>query len=169
MFTDPAKQSRGRTSPDTVPLIVADETSSSLLVRARNVDYNLIEDMVKKLDVAPDLSGMKVIRVSRGVDVSNLSKTIESTVNNGELYKQQQQKSYKAGRVSIGFDERVPALIVAGTPELFKQVESLVTELDGMKPTALPRTIIIPVGDPAGMKRVLDQVIQQHTGTKQKQ
>lgn len=171
MYTDPAKQSRGRTAPETIPLIVPEDSSNSLLVRARNVDYNLIEDMVKKLDTPPEEGGLKVIRVSRGVDVTVLSRQIQETVNNGELFKQQQQKTYRAGRVSIGFDERVPALIVAGTPALFKQVEMLVHELDSMKSMGSPRTLVVPVKglSPADMKRALDRVIEQHNGVKQKQ
>jgi type II secretory pathway component GspD/PulD (secretin) len=172
MFTDPAKQSQGRgrtSSPEMVPLIFADEGSGTLLVRARNVDYNLIEDMVKKLDTAPTLSGMRVIRCSRGVDVDTLSKTIERIVNDGERQKEQQQPGYKGGRVAIGVEPRVPALIVAGSPELFDQVEKLVQDLDGMKPNSLQRTVIIPTKgsvDPAVLKRVLDQVVEKQTGVK---
>ncbi|HON69066.1 MAG TPA: secretin N-terminal domain-containing protein, partial [Phycisphaerae bacterium] len=169
MFTDPAKATRGRTSPDSVPLIVAEEASGSLLVRARAVDYALIEDMVKTLDVPSEDGQIRVLRVSRGRDVAAMAKMIQDTVNNGELAKQQLQKSYRAGRVSIGYDERVPALIVAGTPDLFKQVEALVNQLDGMNTNGSPQTIIIRTkSDPAKMKTILDQVIERHTGVKQK-
>ncbi|MBI4580349.1 MAG: hypothetical protein HY718_11645, partial [Planctomycetes bacterium] len=173
MFTDPARQQRGsRTgAADMVPLILADEGTNSLMVRARTVDYNLIEDMVKKLDTAPTLSGMKVIRVSRGRDVTALARDLERTINQGESYKEQQQRGYRGGRISIGVDERVPALIVSGTPELFAQVDQLVKDLDVMKPASVQRTIIIPAKgnvSPADMKRILDQVVEQQTGMKQR-
>jgi type II secretory pathway component GspD/PulD (secretin) len=154
-----------------IPLILADEASGSLLIRARTVDYNLIEDMVKKLDTQSDLGGPRMIRVQRGIDVASLARQIEETINQGERYKQQIQKGYRGGQVKIGYEERVPALIVAGTPELYPQVERLIADLYSKTPDfGSQRTVIVPVKaiPPSDLKRILDQVIEKQTGTKQK-
>jgi len=44
MFTEPAQQQYGRRNPEKVPLIMADETTNSIVVRARTVDYNVIKE-----------------------------------------------------------------------------------------------------------------------------
>ena len=170
MFSDPARKgSRGRSDPDAVPLILADENMNSLIVRARTVDYNQIEAMARDLDQEVDgPSGMKVIQVSRGVDVQKMATEIERTVNAGERYAAQEQ-GRKAGAVAIGVDERGPALIVAGTPQLFASVDKLVEQLISLNPAGMPlQPRIVPVSSgisPEDMKRVLEQFIDQQNRT----
>ncbi len=170
MFTEPARQqSRGRAaSPEMIPLIMADDSTNSLLVRARTVDYNLIADMVKTLDVETQLTGMEVIPLSRGVDVEKLARSIEQTINMGEQAKARQQPGYRPRSVSIGVEDRIPALMVGGSPELLPSVRQLVEQLQSLKgTTAQPqRAMVIPLTNVQGadVKRILDQLIEKQTG-----
>jgi len=169
MFTDPATKRRGRSSsPEMIPLIMADENTNSLIVRARTVDYNLIESMAHKLDTeTTGLSGMKVIQVSRGVDVRQLAREIERTVNQGESFLAKSQPGYRPGQVAIGVDERAPALIVAGSRHLFDTVTKLVDELQSLRPSgavAQPMIIRIKHGQSEEIKKALQQFINQQSG-----
>ena len=99
-----------------------------------------------------------------------LAQQIESTINSGERQKAAQTPTYKAGQITIGIDERGPALIVAGTADLFKTVRELVKQLENLRPQAREtKTMVIPIKNipPADMKRILEQVINQNKGAQQ--
>ncbi|MBP7934779.1 MAG: hypothetical protein KA354_09050 [Phycisphaerae bacterium] len=171
MFTEPAEKNRTRTSgTDTIPLIMADDGTNSLVVRARTVDYKMIEEMAEKLDTKTEMSGMEVVQLPRGMNARQLASEIEKTVNTGEQAKQRQQPGYKPGQIAIGVDERVPALMVAGTPSLFPTVKQLVDKLQEMKPTSgMSARVVRPVNiAPQDMKKVLDQLIEQQRSGGQK-
>ena len=147
---------------------MADETTNALVVRARTVDYNIIKETVVKLDIESiGPTGMDVVQVDRGVDVRALADEIERTVNLGERYKASKQVGYKPAQVAIGVDERVPALLVAGSPEMFDTVRKLVNTLQDMKPTGTYSFKVIPVRSgipPQDMKRMIQQLIDQQRG-----
>jgi len=169
MFTEPAQRQYGSRNPEKVPLIMADETTNALVVRARTVDYNIIKETVGKLDIESiGPTGMDIVKVDRGVDVRAMAREIEQTINQGERYKQSKQVGYKASLVAIGVDERVPALLVAGSPEMFDRVRKLVGTLKEMKGTDNSYSAkVIPVRNipPQDMKRMIQQLIdQQHGG-----
>jgi len=66
-------------------------------------------------------------------------------------------------------EERVPALLVAGSPELFPVVKKLVSTLQELKPVGSgQRAMVIPVRNVPSqdVKRILDQFIEKQTGTK---
>jgi len=81
----------------------------------------------------------------------------------GEQMKARQQAGYKPAQVAIGVDERVPALLVAGSPEMFDTVRKLVNTLQDMKPTRGVSAKVIPVRNipPQDMKRMIEQLIDQ--------
>lgn len=169
IFTKPAeRRSGGRTGQDAVPLIMGDEGTNSLVVRARPQDFTLIEEMVKRLDTKPEgLTGLEVITVSRGVDVAALARQIEETIRRGESAKQRTQKGYTPREVAVGYDERASALIVSGAPEMFDTVRKLVTELDQKRGDAGGRrALVVPVKTKSAqdIQRVLDQFIEAQTG-----
>lgn len=167
VFTDPAQQRRGRTSPEMVPVIIADERSNSLVVRARPADYNLIKQMVANMDT--DTMGgagaIRVIAVADGIDVESLATQIEKTMNEGQR-QISQQTGTKPLQVSIGADRRTNALMVSGAPALFPEVEKLVAQLEKMKPPGGTGILIVPLRNvrPDDVKRVIDQM-QQRRGS----
>lgn len=169
IFTDPAMRTKGRTNPDAVPLILADEATNSLVIRARSNDFGLIEEMVQKLDKKDtELSGFKVIQVDRSVNVVELARQIEQTINNGERAKRTAQQGYIPREVAIGAEPRTNALLVTGPSDMFPMVESLVTQLKDLKPpSGSMRAIAVPVKNlsPRDVERVLEQFIDQQHGT----
>jgi hypothetical protein len=137
------------------------------VVKARVVDFNNIKETAAKLDTEKaGPSGIEVIQVNKGTDVAALAREIERTINQGEQLKLRQQPGYRPAAVAIGVDERSPALIVAGSPELFPTVKNLVDKLQSFKPSGGYTARIIPVRNiPAqDMKRVIQQLIDQQQG-----
>jgi len=170
MFTEPAQKLYGRKNPEKVPLIMADDTTNSIVVKARNLDFNVIKETVAKLDIeSTGPTGMKVIQVDRGVDVRSLASEIERTINQGERLKAAKQVGYKPAQVAIGVDVHAPALLVAGSPEMFDTVQQLVDQLALMKPKGGYSAKVIPVRSiaPKDMKRMIQQLIDQQSGGKQ--
>jgi type II secretory pathway component GspD/PulD (secretin) len=169
IFSDQSKSGRTgqRAASEMVPLILADDSTNSLVVRARTVDYNLIEDMARKLDTETSGTGdVDIIPISRSRDPKTLADMLRNTINEGEKNRLAQSGVYRtAPQVTIGIDEQGPALIVAGSPELFKKVRELVAKLDDVRPVEgnNSATIVIQPRNLKAddMKRILNQVIQQ--------
>ena len=168
MFTDPlSKTKQAKTNPEIIPLIMSDDSTNSLIVRARPVDYKLIVAMAQTLDIeTTGPYGMKVIPVSRGVDVKALAKEIERTVNSGAIYRNKGSKSTQVPQVAIGANERTPALIVGGSPELFDTVEQLIKDLQQGRVGAGQSVTVIRVRnlEANDVKNILQQVIDQSSG-----
>jgi len=167
IFTDAAKQQgRGRGGDQRqIPIIMSDDASNSLIVRAQEKDFNEISEMVTELDI-PDADGpsnVRIIQVAQGVDVSDLSRTIEDTIRQGERFKKQANKSYKPAFVAIGADVRTNSLIVAGSSSQFEEVEKLVRTLEKMKPTGPTSIRVVNIKNikSSELKKVLDQMLEQ--------
>ncbi len=168
IFTDPATQKatrrRGATAAEMVPIIMADETSNTVIVRARKTDFGMIEKMAAQLD-REDLGGqIRVIPVPPTIDVTELAQTIEQTVNQGERNRAQ-QTGKRAALVSIGVDDRTNSLIIAGPAEQFAQVERLVKDLQDVKPAGEPTMKVLRLKrlQATELKQVLDQMMERQT------
>ncbi len=161
MFTTPAQRAR-RSNPESIPLIMADDATNSLVVRARSMDYVLIEDMARKLDTSDDTGGLEIIPLTRGVDAQRLAQEIERTINRGESYSARQRPGKRPGQVAIGVDTRAPALIVAGSPELFPAVQKLVDTLQELEPAGRMGARVVPVNNVPSrdMQRVLIEMLR---------
>ena len=64
------------------PVIVADDASQSLIVRANPVDLAQITDLVDMLDTedAAGESGIKIIQVAAGVDVEEMAEKVQGLI-----------------------------------------------------------------------------------------
>jgi type II secretory pathway component GspD/PulD (secretin) len=168
MFTEPARRStRARTAPDTVPLIYANDATNALIVRARTSDFNQIAETVAKLDIDTASSmEMEIIALPRGVNVQSLAREIERTINQGEMLKARREPSYRPAQIAVGVDERTPALLIAGSPEMFPTVRHLVERLQEMRPSGNFTARVIPVRNvaPEDMQRVINDIINQQQG-----
>lgn len=172
IFSDP-NQRLGRKSGDVVPIILADDSTNSLIVRARPVDFNMIQDMAEKLDVKSTVTtSVDIIPIGRGVDVKMLATEIETRVNTGEKIKAQQLPGYRPAQVSVGADERGPALIVTGSPELFPVVRDTVTKLEDVRPVSQGAGTIVVTPrfmQASDVKRIIEQMVRaQKPGQQQK-
>jgi len=172
LFANPTQSRSGRrTTQNDVPVIMSDDSTNSLIVRARTVDLNLIEDMVRELDKQTEgPSGLEVIPVSRGVDVVSLARQIQDVINAGERAKASSQSTYKPRQVAIAGEERSSTLIVSGAPELFETVRKLATELEQKRPaTGGRRALVVPVKTKSAqdIQKVLEAYIEQQNGRTQ--
>ncbi len=173
IFTEPAqKDRRSQQNPEMVPTIIPDESTNSLVIRARPNDFKMIEEMAQQLDTKPDgPAGVRVVRVARGVDVSGLARELETTINRGETLKAQQNPGYKAAQIAIGVNERVPALIIGGAPELFETVEQLIEQFQTMRGVqeSPPKAMVVPLRNSnmsaRDMQQILQSIIDQQQGT----
>ncbi|MGQ9649636.1 MAG: secretin N-terminal domain-containing protein [Phycisphaerae bacterium] len=173
LFANPTQSRSGRrTTQNDVPVIMSDDSTNSLVVRARTVDLNLIEDMVRQLDKQTEgPSGLEVIPVSRGVDVVSLARQIQDVINAGERAKVSSQSTYKPRQVAIAGEERSSTLIVSGSPELFETVRKLAADLEQKRPaTGGRRALVVPVKTKSAqdIQKVLEAYIEQQNGRTQR-
>jgi len=168
VFTEPARGTPGR-APETVPLIMADESSKSLIVRARPAEFEEIAAMVARLDTeeATQQGVIELIPVSEAIDAVDLARTLEQAINQGENQLAQAQPGTRPRHVTIRGDERASALIVAGSPSQFDQVRLAVKRLEELKPVGQERIMVINVKNMSAddAKRVLEQMIKQTSGS----
>ena len=167
MFTEPAqRQSRGRRGgEELVPIIVADEASNTLIVRATAADFARIRETTEQIDSQqePDSGAVQIVQVAEGVDVAQLAREIERVINTGEQYKVRKSPGTVPSLVSIGVDERTGSLLVSGSPEQYDEVERLVRQLEELKPTGKLTLKIIDLKniDSARVQQVLDQILEK--------
>jgi len=172
MFTEPAKRDpRSRRNPERVPTIMAEESTNSLIVRARENDFTQIQEMAKKLDTETEgPRGVDIIEVSRQSNLYQLAKEIEKTVNRGESLKARQIPGYRPAQVTIGVNERIPALIVGGSPELFDTVRETFKTFDELKGTedTAQKALVVPIRNmPArDVQKILQSIIEKQQGSR---
>ncbi|MBN1344496.1 MAG: hypothetical protein JXQ73_17535 [Phycisphaerae bacterium] len=166
IFTEPAQQAarrrRGGAAQESVPLILSDEGSRSLIVRARKSDFNAIEQMAKQLDREDFGGAVKIISVPQTMDVAELAQQVERAVNEGER-NLAVRTGRRASQVAVVSDERTSSLIVAGPSELFAQVEQIVKQLQEIGPAGAPAMRIIQLKnlEAQEISRVLDQMMER--------
>ncbi|MCH7702881.1 MAG: hypothetical protein IID37_14450, partial [Planctomycetes bacterium] len=166
MYGDSSGRSRGR--GEDVPVIVADDMSKTLLVYASPVDFNKIEALVAKLDT-PDTgvaSGVKIIPVQSGINVSDLAATLDSLLAESSRY-EAEALGIPRKQVAITADVRTNTIIVAGAPSRFAEVEQLVRTLESMGPAGGRKTIILKVNtmNPEDLKRVIEQMSSESSSS----
>jgi hypothetical protein len=122
----------------------------------------MVDDLDKEDAAATAGTGIKVIPVGEGIDVQELARMLENTIQEGERAKQQQNKAYQPKNVAIGADTRTSTLLVSGSPVMFSEVEAIVQQLKTMKPAGPASVRIIPLHGmkPDEVKAVLDKLIQ---------
>jgi len=148
---------------------MADESSKSLIVRARPADFEEIAALVARLDTeeAAQQGVIELIPVSEAIDAVDLARTLEQAINQGENQLAQAQPGTRPRHVTIRGDERASALIVAGSPSQFDQVRLAVKRLEELKPVGQERIMVINVKNMSAddAKRVLEQMIKQTSGS----
>ena len=180
VFTEPARQAgrgRGRggrgggqSTQRMVPIILADENSASLIVRASEKDFQEIIKMVEELDVENDEGGplgLRILQVAQGLNVVELAGELSRTIKDGEDNKKKLDKNYKPKYIAIGSDDRTNTLLVTGSMAQFTEVERLVRELEGIKPTGSKNIRMIKTKNINAdqMRTILDQVIEERANS----
>jgi len=167
VFTEPARQlQRGRRggTQKIVPLIISDDASNTLIVRAQQLDFDQIKDMVAKLDIAGDdgPSSTRIITVAQGTDVQSFARDLERLIRDGERARKEQNRNYKPKNVSIMADIRTNTLIVSGASSQFDEVERIAKTLESMKPGGTTNIRVVRLKNirSGDVKKVLDKLIE---------
>ncbi len=161
--------SRGRNKTQRMkPIIVADDASGTLIIRASASDYGQIRDLIDQLDAEDQAQqdAYTTIQVPEGLNVNELADMIQTTINEGERIKADRW-GIDPQTVVITPDRRTNLLLVAGSAPLFADVRQLVGQMQSLGPVG-GRTM--RVLDPTNisseeLKRLLDGVIQENTSS----
>ncbi|MBE7506611.1 MAG: hypothetical protein HS101_10035 [Planctomycetia bacterium] len=168
VFNDPnLAKSKGKNYVP--PIIVAEEATKSLIVRAKPSDFNLIKKMAEGLDKEMEGdtgAGVRVLSVPTGRDLEELARNIEKRINDAENNRRQTQRDYKPSLVSIGADLRSSALVVAGSKGKYEEVKQLVIDLVSMAPAGNTQRRVIPLKSlsPQEAKQLIEQFQQSGKG-----
>ncbi len=151
------------------PVIVAEDTTNSLIVRGKTSDFNMIKKMAESLDSQMEgeaSGGVRVIAVPSGRDLEMLAKNVEQRINDAESNRQKLQKDYKPDLVSIGADLQAGALLVAGSKGKYEEVKAIVNELVAMAPSGGRARTVIQLKNLTGeeVRKLIDEIQQGSTG-----
>lgn len=168
VFNDP-NIAKSKGSSYRPPIIVPEEATKSIIVRAKASDFNMIRKMAENLDgqMEGDTgAGVRVLSVPVGRDLEELARNIEQRINDAERNRQQLQRDYKPSLVSIGADVRSSALIVAGSRGKFEEVRAIVEELVAMGPAGGTQRTVVKLKSlsPQEAKQLLEQIQQSGKG-----
>ncbi|MCP4250294.1 MAG: hypothetical protein GY778_24895, partial [bacterium] len=151
-----------------VPIIVGNDATNTLIVRASAVDYRRIEELVAEMDTEEAGAGadMKILTLQPGVNATEMAELID-----GLLEEQAQNQRSSGGRrrsspvqrVFVRADVRTNSLILSGPQSKFDEVEALVEELANIGPRGGTVSMVIPIknADPAEIKQLIDQVVSE--------
>ncbi len=155
------------------PVIVAQDATNSIIVKAKANEFNLIKKMAENMDSEmkeEDGRGVRLLQVSSGQNVDELATLLEKSINDSEKNRQQVNKEYKPRIVSIGADPRANVLLVSGTKSQYEQVEALAKRMAAMGPTGgIKRVPVILKSMTSQQAKQLIETIQkgpQNSGSK---
>ncbi len=163
VFNDPGRVDKSKGASYKAPVIVPEDATNSLIVRATASDFAQIKGMIESLDeeLKDDSGGaVRILPVPSGRGVDELAKLIEAQLNDAENNKKLLVKDYKPSLVKIGADNRANALLVSGSKAKFEEAERLVRELVAMAPLGgtTRRVINLKSMTPQQAKQLLEQI-----------
>ncbi len=168
MFTSQRGGTRGRIQP----VIIPNDASKSIIVRASATDLAAIDSLIKQLDTDEmDVESFRLVSVSPGRNVTTLADQVESSINQsaqGRSGGSRGRTGGNRGRAGGGrsgtsslvamADVRSGTIILAGAPGLFDDAEKLINTLDKLGPQGglAMRTIRIHKTRSEDLKRLVD-------------
>ena len=163
MFTQ--KSSRRGQSP---PVIIPNEASNILIVKAGPSDFAAITGMIEQLDVEEEKNPTFVlIPVAPGINVEDLAPKVEQTVNDS-VRSSGRGRGGDVPSITVQPDRRTNTLLVSGSYSLFKRAEELVQAMEKMGPSGGKSMRIIQLGNvPADdILRLIDRLKGGSSGGK---
>ncbi|MHC4065358.1 MAG: secretin N-terminal domain-containing protein, partial [Planctomycetota bacterium] len=163
----------GRSGAATMtPIIVADDGSNSLIVRASLADYKQIESVVAALDDEEIAGGpgMKIVGLKPGVNATEMAEMLDDMLEDldrsrGSGGGRRGRGGGQSQRVLVRADVRSNSLILSGPRSKFDEVEQFIRELEGQGPAGGTVSTVIRIkGDPEELKRLIDEVVQESRG-----
>lgn len=160
-LTDLATSSRsfqtGRTGGGSVPQFEVIERTNSLLVSAQPLQHQLIQGLVRELDVLEDteLPPVRIVQVETA-DAANLATTLT------QVYASRPAAERTVKPVSIRADAATNSLLVSAHPEPFAEIQEIVSELNSSRQKATTgreiRVFPLRVARAEELARTLDQM-----------
>ena len=141
MFTQ--KSSRRGQSP---PVIIANEASNILIVKAGPSDFAAITGMIEQLDIEEDKNPTFVlIPVAQGINVEDLAPMVEQTVN--DSVRSSGRGRGEVASITVQPVRRTNILLVSGSYSLFDDAEKLVKAMEKTGPSSGKTMRIIQLGN----------------------
>ncbi len=151
------------------PVIVADEGSNALIVRASQTDLAAIQGIVTQLDTEDkkDKTPFRIIKVAAGINVTDLAEQVETTLNETSRSQAGSGRGAQVRSVAVTPNVRTNSLVVSGYAAMFDQAEALVRKLEEMGPVGNRVTAVVPLKRTKvdEIQRLIDQLTQQPGGT----
>ena len=147
--------------------VVADERTNSVLISGEPVSRQRIISMIKQLDRDQEIQGnTKVIylKYSKAKDLVEVLTGVSSSIQN----ETQNGKSSEALRkgVTIKSHEQTNSLILTGAPDVIRDLENVISQLDIRRAQVLVEAIIAEVQDADGLNLGI-QWANKHAGVTQ--
>lgn len=140
---------RGASATQMVPVIVADDASDQLIVRANPTDMSQIRVMVETLDTEESATdtGIKIVQLQPGVDVTELAEMLQELLDADAKIKESMGSGRggkaQVDRVVLSADRRTNSILLAGARSRFEEVESLIRTLEKQGPVGGKTAVII--------------------------
>ena len=151
------------------PVIVADEGSNALIVRASPTDLKAIQGIIDQLDTEDkkDKTPFRIIKVAAGINVTDLAEQVEMTLNETARSQAGSGRGAQVRTVAVTPNVRTNSLVVSGYAAMFDQAEALVRKLEEMGPAGNRVTAVVPLKRTKvdEIQRLIDQLTQQPGGT----
>ncbi|WDG01168.1 type II secretion system secretin GspD [Pectobacterium carotovorum subsp. carotovorum] len=130
--------------------VVADERTNSVLVRGEPNSRQRVIDMVKQLDRQQAVQGNTKVIYLKYAKATDL---VEVLTGVGDSIQTDQQNALPALRkdISIKAHEQTNSLIVNAAPDIMRDLEQVISQLDIRRPQVLVEAIIAEVQDADGM------------------
>lgn len=142
--------------------VVASEGANSLLVTSTQSEFERMQELVAKLDVPPEEGEgrpYRVLPLPSHIDGTQFARQVEQTWNRAEHSRARAERR-QPRMIAVGSVPGSNAVIVAGSPSQFRDVEGMVNELLTVRPPGVRqvRTISVQNIDPNEVKRLVDEV-----------
>jgi len=133
--------------PEDVPTVGVDTRTNALVVSASENTFAVLQALVRRLDAEQPIE-MREIRIVplKNAEATSLADVVQQMMDaRVERYETLGAADAEALRVIIVADERSNSLIVGGSAEGFKLVDSLAKQLDGASPAISGQIQILPL------------------------
>ncbi|MFC3396280.1 type II secretion system secretin GspD [Brenneria rubrifaciens] len=130
--------------------VVADERTNSVLVRGEPNSRQRVIDMIKQLDRQQAVQGNTKVIYLKYAKASDL---VEVLTGVGDSIKSEQENALPALRkeISLKAHEQTNSLIVSAAPDVMRDLEQVIAQLDIRRPQVLVEAVIAEVQDADGM------------------
>jgi type II secretory pathway component GspD/PulD (secretin) len=134
LFANQNQQRGGQVGGPRSTVIVGDDVSNSLIIRAEERDFAQIKALAEALQQQGDVARATVrVLTLKNVPAARLQKSLNSTF--AQTAKQQNEV------LSIEVDRTSNALVIASSRRVYDEIEKVAKELDGAVPGAGPENI----------------------------